>query len=167
MILRQSSASYPLLFKLVLSSDHATPATGKTPTVTISKNGGAFAAPSGAVTEIANGWYKVAGNATDTNTLGPLILSATAASCDQADERFEVGLAPKLASDALDDIAITAPSAPATTFPGMVIQLWRRFFKKVTLTSTQLKTYADDGTTVATTQTVSNDGSTQTQGAAT
>jgi hypothetical protein len=49
----------------------------------------------------------------------------------------------------------------------MVIQIWRRFFKKSTLTATQLKTYADDGSTVVTTQTVSDDGTTQTQGAAT
>ena len=42
--------------------------------VTISKNGGSFASPAGAVTEIANGWYAVAGNATDSATLGPLLL---------------------------------------------------------------------------------------------
>ena len=47
-----------------------------------------------------------------------------------------------------------------------IVQLWRRFFKKSTLTATQLKTYADDGTTVVTTQTVSDDATTQTQGAA-
>lgn len=81
----QSSTESALLFLLVLSSDHVTGATGKTPTVTLSKNGGAFASPSGAVTEIANGWYKVAGNATDTNTLGPLALHATASLCDPTD----------------------------------------------------------------------------------
>lgn len=71
-----------------------------------------------------------------------------------------------LASTGLDSIAVTAPSGVATTFPGMVVQLWRRFFKKATKTSTQIKTYADDGTTVVTTQTVSDDGTTETQGAA-
>ena len=64
--------------------------TGKTPTVTLSKNGGAFASPAGAVTELANGWYSVAGNATDSGTLGPLLLHATAADCDPTDEVFEV-----------------------------------------------------------------------------
>lgn len=72
-----------------------------------------------------------------------------------------------LASTGLDSISTTAPSGVASTFPGMVIQIWRRFFKKSTLTATQLKTYADDGSTVVTTQTVSDDGTTQTQGAAT
>ncbi len=71
-----------------------------------------------------------------------------------------------LVSTGLDAIATTAPSGVASTFPGMVVQLWRRMFKKSTLTSTQLKTYADDGTTVVTTQTVSDDTVTQTQGAA-
>jgi hypothetical protein len=68
-LVQQSTANDPLFFFLVLSSDHLSPATGKSPTVTISKNGAAFAAPSGAVTEIANGWYQVAGNATDTSDL--------------------------------------------------------------------------------------------------
>ena len=71
-----------------------------------------------------------------------------------------------LASTGLDSIAVTAPSGVATTFPAMVVQLWRRFFRKATKTSTQLKTYADDGTTVVTTQTVSDSGGTETQGAA-
>lgn len=87
---QQSTTAYPLLFLMVQSSDHVTPLTGATPTVTLSKNGGAFASPAGAVTEIANGWYKVAGNATDSNTLGPLTLHATAASGDPSDNQFEV-----------------------------------------------------------------------------
>ncbi len=77
-------------FLLVLSSDHITGATGKTPTVTISKNGGVFAAPAGAISELSGGWYVVAPNATDSNTLGPLILHATAAACDPSDEQFVV-----------------------------------------------------------------------------
>lgn len=71
-----------------------------------------------------------------------------------------------LAAAGLDAIAVTPPTVPATTFPGMVVQLWRRFFKKSTLTNSQLKTFADDGTTVVTTQALSDDGTTQTQGAA-
>jgi len=75
----------PLVFLMVQSSDHITGLTGASPTVTISKNGAAFASPSGAVTEISSGWYKVAGNATDTNTAGPLALHATATSGDPTD----------------------------------------------------------------------------------
>lgn len=69
-----------------------------------------------------------------------------------------------LASDGLDTISTTAPSGVATNFRQMVVQTWRRLFKKATLTSTQLKTYADDGTTVVTTQTVTNTGGTETVG---
>jgi len=70
----------------------------------------------------------------------------------------------KLASDGLDTVATTAPSGVASNFREMLVQVWRRFFKKSTLTSTELKTYADNGTDVLTTQTVSDDDTTQTQG---
>src|SRR6185312_15135778 len=83
--IKQSSTQAPLLFFMTLSSDHITGATGLSPTVTISKAGGSFASPSGTVSEIANGWYKVAGNATDTGTLGPIALHATAATADPCD----------------------------------------------------------------------------------
>jgi len=72
-----------------------------------------------------------------------------------------------LSATGLDSIATTAPTGVATTWPGKMLQLWHRFFGKATMTSTQLKTYADsDGTTVVTTQTLADDGATQTQGKA-
>ncbi len=89
-LLQQSSTAQPLCFLMVQSLDHVSPLIGASPTVTLSKAGGAFASPSGTVTEIANGWYKVAGNTMDTGTLGPLILHATAASGDPADREFNV-----------------------------------------------------------------------------
>lgn len=72
----------------------------------------------------------------------------------------------KLASDGLDTVATTEPTGVATTYAGMMVQLWRRFFKKSTLTTTELKTYKNDGSTVVTTQSVSDDDTTQTQGTA-
>lgn len=74
-----------------------------------------------------------------------------------------------LGATGLDAIAVTDPGGVAgqTTLPKMIIALWRRFFKKATMTSSQLKTYADDGTTVNTTQALTDDGTTQTEGAAT
>lgn len=181
MLIKQGTAVSPLLFLMVDSSDHITGKTGLNPTVTISKNGGAFAAPAGAVTEIGNGVYQIAGNATDSNTLGQVWIHATAAGADPCDDKsYEVVASDpqsatvtvgnktgySLASDGLDAITVTAPSGVAATFPAMLVQLWRRFFRKSTLTATQLKTYADDGSTVVTTQTVSDDGTTQTQGTA-
>jgi hypothetical protein len=85
------TATEPLEFLLVLASDHRTGATGIAPTVRLSKAGGSFAAPAGAVAEVGNGWYRVAANATDASTVGPLILSVDAtATTDPADVRFEV-----------------------------------------------------------------------------
>lgn len=72
-----------------------------------------------------------------------------------------------LASDGLDSIATTAPTGVASNFREMLVALWRRSFKKNTLTATQLKTYADNGTDVLTTQTVADNGVTQTMGSAT
>lgn len=88
--IQQSTTTWELLFFMVQSSDHITALTGASPTVTIRKSGGSFASPVGTVSEIANGWYKVAGNATDTGTLGPLLLHATATSGDPSDTSFEI-----------------------------------------------------------------------------
>jgi len=88
--IKQSTTAQPLMFLMVDSTDHVTGKTGLTPTVTLSKNGAAFGAPAGAVTELTSGWYKVAGNATDTNTLGPLLLHATGAAADPTDVVYYV-----------------------------------------------------------------------------
>lgn len=90
MQLKQAQTAQPLIFLLVDSTDHITGKTGLSPTVTLSKSGGAFASPAGAVSEIGSGWYKVAGNATDTGTLGPLLLHASAAGADPVDVVFEI-----------------------------------------------------------------------------
>ena len=82
---KQSTTTYPILFFMAASIDHLTGQTGLTPTVTLSKNGGTFGAASGAVSEVGNGWYKLAGNATDRDTLGTLIIHAEAATADTFD----------------------------------------------------------------------------------
>src|SRR5512146_3558271 len=82
---QQNSAAHPFMFLMVSSVDHVTPVLGLAPTVTVSKDGGAFGAPIGVVSEVGSGWYKVAGNAADTNTLGILVVHATAAGADPSD----------------------------------------------------------------------------------
>jgi len=72
----------------------------------------------------------------------------------------------QVAADGLDNVSVGAPAGVAGNFREMVVQLWRRFFKKSTMTATQLKTYADNDSDVLTTQAVSDNGATQTQGAA-
>lgn len=85
---KQSSTAYPILFLMVDSTDHVTGKTGLTPTVTISKNGAAFGSPSGAVTELSSGWYALAGNATDRNTIGEFLIHATGTGADPLDDRY-------------------------------------------------------------------------------
>lgn len=75
---QQSTVLVPLVFPLNSTASGNPPLTGATPTVLLSKNGAAYASPAGAVSEIGGGLYKVAGNATDSNTLGILWLHATA-----------------------------------------------------------------------------------------
>lgn len=48
-----------LMFTMVLSSDGKTPATGKSIAAQISKDGGAFANCTNAVSEVGQGWYKL------------------------------------------------------------------------------------------------------------
>ncbi len=88
--LTQGQTAEPLVFLMVDSSDHITGKTGLSPTVTLSKNGASFASPAGEVTEIGSGWYKVAGNATDSETLGSLILHAEATGADPVDLLYQV-----------------------------------------------------------------------------
>jgi hypothetical protein len=73
----------------------------------------------------------------------------------------------KLASDGLDAITTSPTTGPATNLAQMIVQLWRRFFKQAVKDAGALRTFADDGTTVLTTQSVADDGVTQTQGPAT
>lgn len=74
-----------------------------------------------------------------------------------------------LASTGLDSISTTAPTGVAANFREMIVQVWRRFFKRAVLDTgdNEIRTYADNGTTILTTQIVSDDGTTQDQGAAT
>ena len=85
-----ATSATPLFFLMIDSTGHIAGKTGLSPTVTLSKNGATFASPAGSVTEIANGWYQVAGNATDTATLGPLMLHATGSGADPCDVVYQV-----------------------------------------------------------------------------
>jgi hypothetical protein len=82
--LKQSTA-YTRMFLMVQSADHVSALTGASPTVNISKAGGSFSAAGGTVTEVANGFYKIALTTTDTGTLGDLAYHITAASGDPTD----------------------------------------------------------------------------------
>src|SRR3569623_12878 len=87
------STAYTIMLKVFLSTDHSTPATGKTVAIVISKAGAAFANPNAGasnMTEVSNGWYKFALATQDTDTLGDLVFRATATGCDDAEDRAQV-----------------------------------------------------------------------------
>jgi len=76
-----------------LSTDHITPATGKTIAITISKNGAAYGNPSGGATnatEIASGSYYVDLSTTDTGTLGPLFVLGIVTGIDNVVALYDV-----------------------------------------------------------------------------
>lgn len=110
---KQSDATYGLAFLMVDSSDHITGKTGLTPTVTISKNLGSFASPSGAISEIGNGWYKIAGNSTDSNTVGELIIHATATGADPTDTSYTI-----VAYDPFDSVRLGLTALPNVVAAG-------------------------------------------------
>jgi hypothetical protein len=86
----QQGSTTAMDFLMVLASDHITGATGKTVTVTICKSGGSFAASAGSVSEISSGWYRYSPTAAETNTVGPLLLHASALLCDPRDASFYI-----------------------------------------------------------------------------
>ena len=74
--LKQSTAVTIRLGPALDRTDGVTEETGLSPTVEVSKNHAAFAArnSASAISHDSNGWYAVPIDATDTGTLGPLIV---------------------------------------------------------------------------------------------
>jgi hypothetical protein len=85
MALYKQSVAYTRMILMIDSTDHFSPKTGLTVTVTLSKAGGSFAAAGGTVTEVANGFYKIVLTTTDTNTVGDLAFHCTATGADNTD----------------------------------------------------------------------------------
>jgi hypothetical protein len=77
-------------FFMVLAADHLTGATGKSPSVALSKNNGAFGAALGTVSEVGYGWYSIKLDPIDSGVVGTLIFHITAADCDALDFAKEV-----------------------------------------------------------------------------
>jgi hypothetical protein len=77
LILKQSTAVDVLIGPFLDTTDAATAETGESPSVKLSKNGQALAAKNDATTPVhdADGYYNCELDATDTNTVGTLVLS--------------------------------------------------------------------------------------------
>ena len=101
-ILKQSTAVDVLIGPFVDLTDGYTAETGESPTVKLSKNGQALAAKSDATTPTsdADGYYNCELDATDTGTLGTLVLTV-AASANALPVRHEYMVVPANAYDAL------------------------------------------------------------------
>lgn len=115
------ATAFTHVFKAYLSSDHVSEATGKTIAITISKNGGAFGNPNAGATnatEIANGWYKVTLDTTDTGTEGVLAIRGTAATIDDVGDRLLVVKATNGGWTALPDTAVSANASLLTSGTG-------------------------------------------------
>ena len=106
MALLKQSTGYTRSFKLVSSTDHLSAKTSASPTVNISKAGGAFATSTNAAVEIANGWYKVTLTTTETNTLGDLAFYITASGADD--------------TDFCDQVVVDLPGATVSSVTGAV-----------------------------------------------
>jgi len=87
----QIAKAFTWVFLMKDATDGHTPEPGKSPTVTVSKDGAAFGALSGspAVSEIGSGWYKVTVAAAD--MAATTILKAAASGCVDTSERFYLG----------------------------------------------------------------------------
>lgn len=91
---QQNSTNHPINFLMIDSTDHISGktglVTGGTLVVKLGKDGGSLVTAAGTVTEISNGWYVLAGNATDRNTVGELVINGTATGADPCDDKYEV-----------------------------------------------------------------------------
>lgn len=88
-LLKQSTNRSAVVF-MTDSADHVAGKTGLTLTITASKDGGSFGSITPTVTELANGWYKLALTTSHTDTLGDLALHITSTGADATDLVMQV-----------------------------------------------------------------------------
>jgi hypothetical protein len=85
-MLKKSTARNLMVF-LTDATDHVSGLAGATLTLSLSKDGGAFATITPTVTERGNGWYNIALTTAHTDTLGDFVLRITASGADPIDLR--------------------------------------------------------------------------------
>lgn len=91
-LLKQSTARNKLVF-MTSAANHIAGLAGLTLTITLSKDGGAFASISPTVTDLGNGWYNLALTVAHTDTLGDFALHITGPGADPTDLLWQVVLA--------------------------------------------------------------------------
>ena len=149
------------------------PVTGAASAITgkASKDGAAFSALTNTPSELEGGIYYISLSQAETNADAIAVIftssNATYAAAPQIFYTSDSVATVSLASTGLDAVSVTMPSGPATTFREMLVLLYERYFGKSEISAAGgIKVYATDNATVITTQTVSDNGTTQTIGAA-
>ena len=85
----RKNVAFPIYLLYMRDSTTKAGATGKTVTVSISKDGGAFATATNAVSEIGNGWYVIASGFTQAEMNANMIaVKGTAPGCDDWADRI-------------------------------------------------------------------------------
>ena len=147
--------------------------TGQASNVTakISKDGAAFSAATNSLVELEGGIYYLTLSQAETNSDAiAIIFTSTNAAVGAAPQIFytsDTTAAVTLSSAGLDAINLDLPAGPASNFREQLNLLYQRFFGKSDInSSTGIRIYDTDDATVLTTQTVTDNGTTQTIGAA-
>ncbi len=153
--IQKNDVNRSIRFRMVSSADHVSGVTGIVPVVTICKEASTtFNAPIGVLTEVGNGWYQLAPNSTDNNTLGPLILKATGAGADECSELYEV-VAYDPDVEAIGILATAIGNSPtAGTVEAALLAAEAQGIGKWTIVGTTLTLYRNDGVTVVRTFTL-------------
>lgn len=154
------SATIRVPIQAFLSSDHVTPATGKTIAITISKNGAAYGNPSAGATnavEIASGSYYVDLSTTDTGTVGPLFVLGSVATVDPVNILYNVAADATTFADTLLDRNMTTGADSGSPTVRTVRQALRFLRNKWDVAAGTLTVKKEDDTTTSWTATLSSD----------
>jgi hypothetical protein len=169
--LRQSTATTLKLGPFLGPADGVSPFTAGGFTVKLGKAGGAMS-PRHSATAIAHdadGFYAIVLDATDTDTVGRLLVEVPGS----AGNYMAVWECHFVLPGPIYDVflgGVPTIAGVAADIPSMIVQVWRALFRPVakdkgTLT---IKTLADDGSTVLTSQPYTDDGAgNETRGIAT
>lgn len=125
MLLKQSTAVDVLIGPFVDSTDGYTPETGVSPAVKLSKNGQTLGAKSDATTPVhdADGYYNCELDATDTNTVGTLVVSVVGSATSLA-VRHEFQVVEEAVYDALYASGAVGPLEANDTGTGLSAVPW-------------------------------------------
>lgn len=168
-ILKQSTAVDVLIGPFLDLTDGATAETGESPSVKLSKNGQTMAAKNDVTTPVhdADGYYNCELDATDTNTLGTMVLTvAKSANALPVRHEFQVvdgGVYDAMFGAGLAERPQGAP--PATiTMASAISYLYKAWRNKSDQSASTYRLYDDAGSTVDQKATISDSGTVATKG---